>query len=113
MHHLKVNVIGNISSIIPFSLRQIFNPFILHFLENCWNFSEISVKLLSRDLGHVTQEMNKLEIVLHNSNPEIISFQMIYEFFMLSIYFYLKFYSKYQNVTFNFGKCPNRGTAKG
>ena len=45
MHYLKVNVIGNISSIIHFSLRQIFNPFILHFLENCWNFSETSVKL--------------------------------------------------------------------
>ena len=67
----------------------------------------------SRDLGHVTQAMNKLNIVLHYSNPEIISFQMIYGFLMLSIYFYSKFHSKYQNVTFNFGKCPNRGTAKG
>ena len=45
MHYLKVNVIGNISSLIHFFLRQIFNPFILHFLENCWNFSETSVKL--------------------------------------------------------------------
>ena len=35
----------NISSIIHFSVRKIFNPFILHFLENCWNFTEISVKL--------------------------------------------------------------------
>ena len=67
----------------------------------------------SRDLGHVTQEMNKLKIVLHYSNPEIISFQMIYCFFMLSIYFYLKCHFKFPNVTFNFGKCPNRGTAKG
>ena len=58
--------------------------------------------LESRDLGHVTQEMNKLKIVLHDSNPEIISFQMIYGFFMLSIYFYLKFHSEYENVTFNF-----------
>ena len=67
----------------------------------------------SRDLGHVTQEMNKLKIVLHYSNPGIISFHVIYEFFMLSIYFYLKFHSKFLNVTFNFGKWSNRGTAKG
>ena len=67
----------------------------------------------SRDLGQVTQEINKLKVVLHYRNPEIISFQVIYGFFIFSIYFYLKFHSKFPNATFNIGKCQKRGTVKG
>ena len=62
MHYLKVNVIGNISSIIHFSLRQIFNPF-KPFLTIFLKIAGILVKPLSnlgsRDLGHVTKDMKK------------------------------------------------------
>ena len=45
-------------------------------------------------LGHVTQEMNKLKVVLDYGNPEIISFQMICGFFI---------YISISNFTPNFG----------
>ena len=67
----------------------------------------------SRDLGYVTQEMNKLKIVLRYSNPEIISFQMIYGFFYVVNIFLPQISLQISKCHFKFWKMPKSWHSKG